>query len=187
MIEPEGHLGHWAGKCYLLRGISQDLRFSSRRATVYLRRRCTLELSGISGKCWKALQSWNVCFVNEMRFLTPSWSPNLSGAIRPLNVSLWVGTHTQTHTHTHGPDVHLAWQMISNFMQFLNISLFGTAATSYGTFHYTLSKTHTFTYTHTYPFIHLFICLYLQINLCCSLFISVFKLKVEMHDGWYLM
>ena len=87
--------------------------FLQERAAVYSWRRCSLEMSRISGKCWKALQSWNVCFVNEMRFLTPSWSPNLSGAIRPLNVSLWVGTHTQTHAHTQthfGQDVHLAWR-----------------------------------------------------------------------------
>lgn len=46
-------------------------------------------------------------------------------------ICLCEGIHSPTHTLS--PDVHLA--LISNVLQFLNISLFGTAATSYGAFH----------------------------------------------------
>ena len=133
-----------------------------------------------------------------MRFLTPSRSPNLSGAIRPVNVSLCMvaHTHTQTHTHIHRQDVYLALHLITNFIQFLNISLsLGQQPPAMGLPLYAIQNTHTFTHTHTithkYPFIHLFIYLYLCLNICHSSFISCNSvavcLQLERYDQLHLI
>ncbi len=190
MIEPEGHLGHWAGKCYLLKGISQDLRFSSWREQLFtyeddVRWKWAELVESVEKGCKAGMfalwMRWDFWLHHEARTSPEPWGLWMC-------LCEWARTHTYTHTHTR-PDVHLASQMISNFIQFLNISLFGTAATSYGTFHYAQSKTHTYSHTHTYPFIHLLI--YLYLNFCCSLFIAcnsvVFALKLGRHDQMNLM
>lgn len=55
-------------------------RERERAAAVYFWRRCSLEMSRISGKCWNVLWKRNVCFVNKMRFLSHTEARGPSGA-----------------------------------------------------------------------------------------------------------